>query len=388
MKNQLFRPALLCLSLAFTSLLASAQNDTLSAAAGDRYLISAKAGGVNFVEGTATVVRKGGARKNLVKGDRLEIGDRVSTAANGKTEILLNPGSFLRLGGSSTFEFKTTSLDDLRLDLESGSAILEVFAAREFKVAVRTPKIKYLFIETGIYRIDVPSGNDARLEVWKGSALVGASEEPVKSGRVASTAGLANVTVTKFDRDDKDSLDVWSKARSRDLSKLSARLRRDDLRTELMRTFLGRRWNMFNSFGLWVFDPVFSGYCFLPFGYGWESPYGFGYGHNIWWYNMPPVVYIPPASGGSGSGGGSNLPPWTPIVTTADRSPLPPFIRMGQSLDGAVQGGKSDRGASTYDPGTSYSPSSSSSSSGASSSESSPPPPSTPVKSDSSGTKP
>ncbi|MEP6705710.1 MAG: FecR domain-containing protein, partial [Acidobacteriota bacterium] len=380
MKNQLFRNVLLPLALTLTSLVVSAQNDTLSAAAGDRYLISAKAGGVNFVEGPVTVVRKGGTRRNLVKGDGLEIGDRVSTAANGKAEILLNPGSYLRLGGNSTFEFKTTSLDDLRLDLESGSAILEVFAAREFKVSVRTPKIKYVFLETGVYRIDVPTANEARLEVWRGFAVVGASEVPVKSGKIASTTGRANVSVAKFDRDEKDSLDVWSKARSKELSKLSARLRRDDLRTELMRTFLGRRWNMFNSFGLWVFDPVFSAYCFLPFGYGWNSPYGFGYGHNIGWYNMPPVVYIPPASGGSGSGGGSNLPPLTPIATAADRSPVPPFIRMGQSLDSVLQGGRPDRGGSNNDPGPSYSSpssSSSSSSSDSSSSGSSSPPPST-----------
>ena len=54
------------------------------------------------------------------KGDTLEIGDRVSTADDGKAEILLNPGSYLRLGGHSAFEFKTTSLDDLQIRLRFG----------------------------------------------------------------------------------------------------------------------------------------------------------------------------------------------------------------------------------------------------------------------------
>src|SRR5688572_22858507 len=106
-----------------------AQNDVLTAAAGDRYVISAKAGGVNFVSGPVTVVRKNGRGGALIKGDSLEIGDVVSTGPDGKAEILLNPGSFLRLGGGASFEFKTTSLDDLRIDVGSGSAIFEVFAA-------------------------------------------------------------------------------------------------------------------------------------------------------------------------------------------------------------------------------------------------------------------
>jgi hypothetical protein len=110
------------LALGFVAALAVAQNDTISAAAGDRYVISAKAGGVNFVEGTVAVVRKSGRSGVLLKGDTLEIGDRVSTAENGKVEILLNPGSFLRLGGTSAFEFNNTSLDELEIRLDSGSA--------------------------------------------------------------------------------------------------------------------------------------------------------------------------------------------------------------------------------------------------------------------------
>ena len=178
--------------------------------------------------------------------------------------------------------------------------------------------------------------------------------------------------------------------RSKELAKLSAQLRKNDLRNELMRSFLGRRWNMFGSFGLWVFDPFFGGHCFVPFGYGWSSPYGFGYGHNIWWYDMPPVIYNPPNSGGWNPGGGSNPPAVTPIVSAGDRSPIPPFIRMEQTMGGGVRGGGGGRGDSggAYDSGSNSSPTYSSSSSSSSPSSGSSSPASTGTKSDPTGTKP
>ena len=328
----------------------SAQDRTLAAAAGDRYVISAKAGGVNFVEGEVTVVRRGGKNVQLVKGDSIEIGDRVSTGTDGKAEILLNPGSFLRLGGNSAFEFVTTSLDDLQLKLATGTAILEVFAAEDFEVAVSTPKTDYLLVSTGVYRIDVDTD---RMKVWKGTARVENTSE-VRSGR-AATSGANGVLVAKFDRDQRDAFDVWSRDRSKQLARISAQLKRDQLRPVLMQSFLGRRWNMYSSFGLWVYNPFFGGYCFLPFGYGWNSPYGYGFGHSIWWYDLPPIVYSPPSSGPANPGGNTNTPPITPIVTAGTRAPIPPFVRMEQSLGGGIRGGGNNSSDAT-NPSPTYSP--------------------------------
>jgi hypothetical protein len=377
MKNPAIRFILICLSLVLAHSSLNAQDPTLSAAAGDRYVISAKAGAINFVEGSVTVARKHGKSGQLVKGDSIEVGDRVTTENDGKVEILLNPGSYLRLGGNSAFEFVTTSLDDLRLKVDRGSAIFEVFAAEDFKVIVIAPKTKYLLVDTGVYRVDVESNDQARLRVWKGAARVGATHA-VKSGRAAAVDSFGDVSVAKFDRDEKDALDVWSKARSKELAKMSAQLKRDHLRPYLMRSFLGRGWNVYNSFGLWVFNPFFGGYCFLPFGYGWSSPYGYGYGHSLWWYELPPVVYMPP--GGSGptnpGGGNTNPPTATPIVSAGTRGPIPPFVRMQETMGGGFRGGGRDN--------TSYDSSTSSPSYSSPSSSSSSPAPST-TRSDTSG---
>ncbi len=313
MKNSISR----IVSVALMGLLAvaavSAQDETISAAAGDKYVISAKAGGVNFVEGTVGIVRKTGKSGLLLSGDKLQIGDRVSTGADGKAEILLNPGSYLRLGGGSAFEFRTTSLDDLQIKLDSGSAIFEVFATEDFKVTINSPKTKFTLIESGVYRIDVAADGSGKVAVWKGRAQVGSETAGiVKSGREGVMTGTL-VAISKFDRDDKDALELWSKSRAKELAKISGSLARNNMRTALMRSFLGRGWNMYDSFGVWVYDPFRRSHCFLPFGYGWNSPYGYGFGHSIWYYNLPTGVIYPPTG---------------PIRTIRDNKPnVPAYVQ-------------------------------------------------------------
>jgi hypothetical protein len=96
------------------------QDEVLRAAAGDKYVISAKAGGVNHVSGTVTVARRDKRYGRLINGDSVEVGDRVATGVDGRVELLLNPGSYVRLGANSEFEFVSTSLDDLSLKIYRG----------------------------------------------------------------------------------------------------------------------------------------------------------------------------------------------------------------------------------------------------------------------------
>ncbi|MBC7900937.1 MAG: FecR domain-containing protein [Saprospiraceae bacterium] len=332
MKNKFSRLFTGSLAIMVLACAAIAQNNGIASAAGDKYVISAKAGGVNFVEGAVSIAKQEGRSGILLKGDRLEIGDRVSTGADGKVEILLNPGSFLRLGGNSSFEFKTTSLDDLQVNVQAGSAIFEVFAAEDFTVSVNVPNTKFHLIQSGIYRVDVSKDGTGTIEVWKGKAeLADAKGTVVKGGREASLAG-GNAAIAKFDRDDKDDLETWSKARSKALAKTSASLDRRQMRTSLMHSFLGRQWNMYDSFGLWVFDPLGLNYCFLPFGYGWQSPYGYGFGNHIGWYNLPPVVYYPPSTvtpNNTGRrGNGTRAVPSPDSARTSRRDEVPPFVRI------------------------------------------------------------
>jgi ferric-dicitrate binding protein FerR (iron transport regulator) len=266
-----------------------------ASAATSIYVISAKAGGVNFVSGKVAVARKDATSGYLVKGDELEIGDKVSTGAGGMAEILLNPGSYVRLGENTEFEFVTTSLENLKVNIKRGDAIFEVLADNDFRVAVAAPKADFYLIKSGVYRVNVSSdgsGASARLEVWKGRAQVGdGASEFLKNGQSATVVNGGQATIAKFDRDEKDSLEVWSKERAKELAKINSRLNRRDLRNSLLAT---RGWSVYDAFGLWVYDPFSRTRCFLPFGYGWSSPYGYWFGRDLWAMQLPWWVYYAP----------------------------------------------------------------------------------------------
>lgn len=343
------------------STFAFAQNDRdnkIISAAGDMYVISAKAGGVNAVEGTVSVIRENGKSSLLLKGDTLGIGDKVSTNSTGKVEILLNPGSYLRLGVNSEFEFLTTTLEDLRLKLTRGSAIFEVFASNEFQVQVNTPNNKMYFVETGIYRIDVIGGNET-VSVWKGKAKIREYDAKfVKGGKRAVING-DKVSVNKFKRDYLDDLGRWSEMRAELIAKANEKLQDDLLRNSLLNSYRQNGWGMYDSFGLWVFNPYLGTYCFLPFGASWRSPYGYGYGYNVWnygynypwhsgWGNYPqhqlPTGNPPPPTTPTATG---NPPPSAANLERAERLRTPPFQRMPGSED---RGGSSSSSSPSSSP--------------------------------------
>ncbi|MGH9819045.1 MAG: FecR domain-containing protein, partial [Pyrinomonadaceae bacterium] len=176
------------------------QNSRVVSAAGDKYVISAKAGGVNYTEGRVVIARQEGRSGQLLKGDEVQIGDRVETGADGRAEILLNPGSYMRVDRETAFSFVSTALDDLKIRLNAGSAIFEVIADDDFKVSVKAPKSNIDLIRSGVYRVDVAADGGAKISVWKGTAFVGANKTEVKAGRAATVNGETAI-VAKFDRD-------------------------------------------------------------------------------------------------------------------------------------------------------------------------------------------
>ncbi len=343
MNKYAFRIVAFALAAIVLPSIATGQGRSAGSALGDQYVISAKAGGVNFVEGPATVVRADGRTHSLIKGDSIEVGERVTTEGISRAEILLNPGSYLRMGPNSSFEFESTSLDDLSIDVSRGSVMLEVFADRDFAVKINAPGASYSLIKSGVYRVDV-AGDRSTLSVWKGQALVlGEQETKVKGGRQAIVANGA-VAVKKFNKDE-DALAEWSEDRGKMLAKNVSKLKSDNLRAPLINSFRNNVWNMYGSYGLWVYDPIFGGYCFLPFGQGWSSPYGYWYGWDIWRYRLPWYVYRPPVQAPGNGGGGPTNPAPPTTGTKIERRPVgqPPFEKLERNSSVKV------RRATTWD---------------------------------------
>jgi len=70
-------------------------------------------------------------------------------------------------------------------------------------------------------------------------------------------------------------------------------------------------------FGLWTFNASFGCYTFLPFYYGWSSPYGHYYGSYLWpggYYggNPNPIIVN---NQNPGTQSGSNPPGGSPGIT-------------------------------------------------------------------------
>lgn len=324
--------ALIALVL-FSAVAGLAQNSTQS-----RFVVTAKAGGINYISGDVTTTLLNGNSRILLKGDNVSVGDRVSTGANSKAEVLLNPGSYVRLGANTEFEFVSTDLENVQIIVHKGSVIFEVFASNDFVVNVAGPDSRFIIVDSGVYRFDV-NDQQSTFAVRRGRAHVGSlSGELLKGGR-ESAAADGQFQIAKFDRGETDELDEWSKDRSKELAKALASLDKNGMRAGLMNSFLGGRWNMFNSFGVWVYDPFRASYCFLPFGNGWSSPYGYGYNRFIGWYNLPPVIYYPPIAGG---GTTPTQPPVTSIVRNnrnpSGGGPLPPFVQMQGNGGGGSRG--------------------------------------------------
>ncbi|MFL6466627.1 MAG: FecR domain-containing protein, partial [Pyrinomonadaceae bacterium] len=299
-----------------------------------KFIISAKAGGVNAVFGEVMVEHPDGRSGRLLKGDEVQIGERVTTGKDGKAEVLMNPGSYVRLGPDSSFAFLSTELDNVQLKMFSGSAIIEVFAGEGFDVELSTDTARFTILQTGVYRIDADKGGST-VAIWKGKLQAGTDKKMTAGGGKQVAFDGNTYSIVKFDRDIKDELALWSRERAKDQSRLSASLRPDRLRDPLINSYQSNRWNLYNSFGLWVRDPLAGAYCFLPFGDGFYSPYGFSFGRSLWWYGMPNWIYRQPA------------PPNTTGRTTMPVEPNPAIRMKGASDEYPGGTGRGSRGDSS-----------------------------------------
>src|SRR5436190_21350075 len=79
------------------------------------FLVSTKAGLVNYVQGSATVKAA----------TSIPAGKPIGTGPGGAVEILLNPGSYLRMGENSTVVLDATDLTDIALRILQGTAVIE-----------------------------------------------------------------------------------------------------------------------------------------------------------------------------------------------------------------------------------------------------------------------
>src|SRR6185503_4953642 len=117
-----------------------------------------------------------------------------------RAEVLLTPGTVLRLGEATSFKLITNRLIDTRLEMLTGSATVVVMeVAKEASVTIVYKDSEVTFAKAGIYRFDAEPG---RVKVFKGAADVktGTTVVNVAQGK-ALTMGNTLAVAEKFNPD-------------------------------------------------------------------------------------------------------------------------------------------------------------------------------------------
>src|SRR2546426_5426514 len=243
----------------------------------EKFVISAKAGGVNSVLGRVTVQHRSESQPELLTAQQdLDAGDIVDTGTTGRVEVLLNPGSYLRAAERSRFVLADNSLEHLTLRLLSGNAIVEATGTDgvNMEIDIDTPQSHFAIVKRGIYRLNV-SPSQTELLVLKGKAIVnGDTASPVRGGHKAMLTGRSLI-LAKLDKE-RDEFDSWSKNRAETLAQANRHIPARALSTFLASfesDWLGAG---FGRSGIWVYNRGSLCYTFLPFYGGGGGPPGGG----------------------------------------------------------------------------------------------------------------
>jgi hypothetical protein len=256
----------------------------------NKYVISAKAGVINLIEGDVSYKRDKADWSNLLTGDELREGDTVRTGADGRAEILLTPGCYLRLAENTEFLLSDTSIYRFAIDLRKGSAIVEASALDGF-LKVRTAQTEFSIIRVGLYRFAINSEGKSEVAVRKGRVIFA---NALIKGDKKATLENGSPVIAALDKKAVDSFDTWSKGRAQTLIAANKRLSNRGIKRSLTTGFISN---------MWIRDSSCGCYTFLPYTAGFSSPYGWDYSVcNPYWYR----AWNYPSYGRGGYGGGTS----------------------------------------------------------------------------------
>ena len=253
--------ALILLSLATLSASALAQNAN-----------PASPGTINYIEGSASIEGRQ-LNSNSVGHEALERGQYLATT-DGKVEVLLTPGIFLRLDKDTTIQMVSPDLTHTEIKLERGRADVEVDQIfTQNHILIDQQRGQTQLLKSGLYAFNADIGT-VRVISGEASVFPGANlSSDVKSIKLKSHRELAlnndAFKPQKFDKDHaQDDLYSWSSLRSQYLGQANIDLASD---------YAGSAG--FDPGWYWAGGPY--GYTWLPgsglfwnpFGYGFYSPY-------------------------------------------------------------------------------------------------------------------
>jgi hypothetical protein len=251
----------------------------------------ARPGSINYAEGQVTLNGQTiGSRQignvEAAPGQLLETQD-------GKAEMLLTPGVFLRLSDHSAVKMIAPSLTDTRVELVRGNAMVEADqVAKENHIDVMDHGATTLIQKHGIYSF---KANQPTVAVFEGEAEVQQDDRTVelhKGKEVAVGSANPQLKVEKFDvnqAESTDSLYAWSKLRSEYVAEANMSMAQTIV-VGSPYSWYGTGWYWNPWFDSWAFMPG-AGYLYSPFGFGFYSPgYWGGYIAPYYRFGRYPIL--------------------------------------------------------------------------------------------------
>jgi uncharacterized membrane protein YgcG len=237
----------------------------------------ARPGTLNYIEGRAALDGSP-VSQNSIGSLAMSPGQTLATS-DGRVEVLLTPGVFLRLDHESTVKMVSPDLTHTEVELERGRADLEVDALyKQNNLLVDEGSTQTAVLKNGLYEFDA---SPSQLKVFDGKAAVSASEDSrkwvdVKGGHELALTAAAGSKANKEQSFDKarsqDDLYNWSSLRADYLGQANARI--------LAQGYAGEP-----GYGPgWAWDPAFYGYTWLPDDGFLYSPFGFGFYSPAFFY--------------------------------------------------------------------------------------------------------
>ena len=260
-----------------------------------QYMISAHAGVVQYVEGRAylndqVVDPKFGQFPDIKENQEFR-------TEEGRAEILLTPGIFMRLGENSAIRMLSTHLTDAKVEVLSGSAMIECSEVpKDSSIQAVYKGNAIRFEKQGLYRIDT---EPARFRVFEGEAVVtdASGQLTLKGGKETNLSGV--LLAESFDRKDQDALYSWSDRRAGYIAQANI-VSANTVSNNGYSGYGGSGYNLLGTGGFgygtsflggWMMNPMFGMYTYMPYsGFGY-SPFGYTY------YSPYTVAYAPAYSG-------------------------------------------------------------------------------------------
>ena len=225
-------------------------------------LISAKSGLIHYTEGDVKIGdmsagQENGVFKSLANGKEL-------TTFEGRAEMLLGPGQFVRLNENTSVRMVSNKLEATRVDVIRGSVLVEmVDADKSAPVTVGFGVNTMELRKAGLYRIDAA---ESRLRVYEGEASVQGNGQTVTAKRGKEVSLGAVLAQNGFDSTPGDEFSRWAQRRAGYIATANISGARDLYAS-------GQNW----SANDWAFNPWYGMFTYIPSRRMFASPFGFNY---------------------------------------------------------------------------------------------------------------